>query len=841
MSYDTEADRSAGRPATEGRTAIVAPAGPEGRTLIGGLGRRSLLKWSAAVGGGLALVGSGTLFNRAPGVGAANAATADASPSTPRTVWSSCNVNCGSRCPLRMQVEDGRIVRVLPDNTGDDRLGTQQIRACVRGRSIRQRIYSPDRLKKPMKRVGKRGGGEWKEISWDEAYTEIATTLQRLIKDYGNESVYLQYGTGLTGATFSRSSPEKSLISRLMSCVGGFLNHYGDYSTAAITAGGKCHYGESISSNSLDDAKNAKLQILFGNNPLETRMSGGGETFVTQQTRKQHHVRTVVIDPRYSETAHAIGDEWIPLRPGTDAALVAGLAHVMISEGLYDQKFLDTYCQGFDEDHMPEGIPRGHSYKSYILGEGPDGIAKTPKWAARITGVPAPTITRLAREIGTARPVSVNQGWGPQRHANGENTSRAIFTLAAMTGCIGIPGGGTGAREGFYGLPLELPFLKENPVKTAIPFFLWTDAVDHGEEMTALKDGIQGKDRLSAPIKMIWQYAGNAMVNQHADINRTVKLLEDDSKCELIVVIENQMTVSARYADILLPDVSNAEQLDLAQQGSAGNMGYTILADQVIEPLYDCKPIYEICTGIARKLGVEKEFTEGRTQEEWVRLTVEESRRNIPGMPAFDELREMGVWKTKAPTDSGLIPLREFREDPEENPLTTPSGKIEIFSTQLWEMSKTWELPKGDRITAIPEYTPTWEGAEEARAHKRYPLQCIGHHYKQRTHSTYGNSPWLQEAHPQLVWINPLDAKRRGVANDDMVHVFNGRGRIRLPARVTPRIAPGVVSVPQGAWFSPDKKGVDKGGSVNTLTSWRPTPVAKGNAQHTTLVQIERV
>lgn len=800
--------------------------------------RRSFLKWSAAAGGGAALVGAGAYFGGLPGVGPASAATAASGLDVDRTVWSSCNVNCGSRCPLRMQVKDGRIVRVLPDDTGDDEIGTQQIRACVRGRSMRHRIYNPDRLKTPMRRRPgtRRGGGEWEEISWEEAYDEIAATIQRLIRDYGNESIYLNYGTGTLGGTITRSwPPSQTPIARLMNCVGGYLNHYGDYSAANIEQAAPYTFGSWIGSNSFDDAKNSRLQVLFGNNPLETRMSGGGETFVTQRTRQDNGQRVIVIDPRYTDSAVSLADEWVPIRPGTDAALVAGMAHVMISEDLHDQDFLDTYCVGFDEEHLPEGIPAGSSYRSYILGDGPDGTEKTPAWAARITGIPASTIVRLAREIATSGPVHITQGWGPQRHANGENQARSIFVLAAMTGSIGVPGGGTGEREGSYGLPMANPFATTNPVETAISVFGWTDAIERGPEMTALADGVVGKERLDVPIKMIWQYAGNALVNQHADINRTIRLLEDDTRCELIVVIDNQMTVSARYADILLPDVSNAEQLDVVQQGSAGNMGYAIVADQVIDPLFDCRTVYEMCSGIAARLGVEKEFTEGRTQEDWVRQVVEDSREAVPGLPSFDELREMGVWKVKG---ESYIGLKDFRDDPVANPLTTPSGKIEIFSDRLWEMAKTWELPEGDVITALPEYVATWEGAEEARTNAKHPLQCIGHHYKQRTHSSYGNVDWMQEAHPQVVWINTGDAADRRIANGDLVDVFNDRGRIRLPARVTARIAPGVVSVPQGAWYTPDAQGVDVGGSVNTLTSWHPTAIAKGNAQHTTLVEI---
>ncbi|MDO4613036.1 MAG: molybdopterin-dependent oxidoreductase [Actinomycetaceae bacterium] len=809
-----------------------------------GTSRRTFLAWSAAAGGAAGLLATaGTSV--ALGIPSVSARSAEGDPEAQTTVWSACTVNCGSRCPLKLQVKDGTITRVLPESTGDNSIGSQRIRACVRGRSIRHRIYNPDRLKRPLKRKPgtKRGDGQWVEVSWEEALDDIAQKMKELIATYGNESIYLNYGTGVLGATMSRSwPPAETPFARLMNLIGGYLNHYSDYSTCQITSAYPYHYGEWVDSNSFDDAKNAKLQIMFGNNPLETRMSGGGETFVTQQTKRASNVRTIIIDPRYSETGVALADEWIPLRPGTDAALVAGIAHVMIAEGLHDQAFLDRYCVGFDEEHMPEGAPAGASYRSYIEGKGPDGVEKTPQWAAKVTGVPAGRIVQLAREIGSSKPCAITQGWGPQRHANGENSARAIFTLAAMAGHIGVPGGGTGAREGKYSLPMVYPFNTgtENPIETSISVFSWTDAVDHGERMTALHDGVRGKDKLDVPIKMIWQYGGNALTNQHADINRTVKLLRDESKCELIVVNDIQMTVSARYADYVLPDCSTAEQLDVIQQGSAGNLGYTIIADQAIKPLYECKPIYWVCTELAKRFGVEDKFTEGRTQEEWVRHTIEASRAEVADLPDFDTLRAAGIWKKEG---ESVIPLQDFRADPEANPLETPSGKIEIYSSKLAEMAQTWQFDgaKGDKLTALPEYVETWEGPEEARAKgAKYPLQCIGHHFKGRTHSSYGNVDWLKEAHRQVVWINPIDARARGIAHDDLVEVFNDRGKVHIHAFVTARIAPGTVSIPQGAWYTPDG-GVDKGGSVNTLTSWHPSPLAKGNAQHTLTVALRKV
>lgn len=771
----------------------------------------------------------------------APAGPAGGTPTIPadKIVWNACLVNCGSRCPLRMEVREDQIVRILPDDTGDDRIGTQQIRACVRGRSIRQRIYSPERLKTPLKRVGERGAGEWEEISWPEAFDLLADNLRRVLDEYGNEAVFQAYGTGVIGGTIINSyGPYGGAIQRLMNLLGGSLTYYGDYSTGCITEAMRVQYGGWTDTNSHDDWKNSRLVVIFGNDPIECRMSGGGEVFVTQQTKKLHNTRVIVIDPRYSETAQQLADQWVAIRPGTDVALIAALAHVMISENLHDQEFLDRYCVGFDDATLPEGVPPGSSYRAYVMGEGPDRTAKTPQWASRITGVPAGTIVDLARQIGTASPVAVIQGWSAQRQQNGENQSRAIFTLAAMTGGIGVPGGGTGSREGAFMITLAKPFdAIENPVTTQISHFTWTDAIDHGPQMTARNVGVRGADKLSVPIKFIWNYGGNTLVNQHSDINRTVELLKDDTKCEFIVVIENQMTVSARYADLLLPDLSNAEQMDIINQGHAGNMGYTILADKAIEPLYDCKGIYEICTEVARRMGVEQEFTEGRSQEDWVRHTVEETRKEYPQLPPFEELREAGVFKM---TGESLIPLQEFREDPQANPLPTPSGKVEIFSQEVWEYARTWELPAGERVTAVPEYLRTSEGAEAARDTPGTPLQLINKHFKGRTHSTYGNVPWLQEAHPQLLWINPADAADRGLGAGDWVRVYNDRGATLVPVKVTPRIAPGVVMLPHGAWYSPGPDGTDTAGTPNVLTSWQPTSLAKSNPQYSTLVQVEK-
>jgi anaerobic dimethyl sulfoxide reductase subunit A len=758
-----------------------------------------------------------------------------------KVVWSACTVNCGSRCPLRMHVVNDEIRYVETDNTGDDSYeGLHQVRACLRGRSMRRRVYNADRLKYPMKRSGKRGEGKFERISWEEAFDTIASNMQRLIKDYGNESIYLNYGTGTLGGTMTRSwPPGNTLVARLMNCCGGYLNHYGDYSTAQIAEGLNYTYGGWADGNSPSDIENSRLVVLFGNNPGETRMSGGGVTYYVEQARERSDARMIIIDPRYTDTGAGREDEWIPIRPGTDAALVAALAWVMINENLVDQPFLDKYCVGYDEKTLPAGAPANGHYKAYILGQGSDGVAKTPAWASAITGIPEARIIKLAREIATAKPAFISQGWGPQRHANGELVSRAIAMLPILTGNVGIHGGNSGAREGSYSLPfVRMPTL-ENPVQTSISMFLWTDAIERGPEMTALKDGVRGKDKLDVPIKMVWNYAGNCLVNQHSEINRTHKILQDDKKCELIVVIDNHMTASAKYADILLPDCTASEQMDFALDASCGNMAYVIFADQAIKPRFECKTIYEMTSEIARRMGVEQQFTEGRTQEEWLRHLYAQSREAIPELPDFDTFRRQGIFKKRDP-EGHHVAYKAFRADPLANPLTTPSGKIEIYSEQLAQIAASWQLQEEDVIDPLPIYSAGFENYDDPLSEK-YPLQLTGFHYKARTHSTYGNVDVLKAACRQEMWINPLDARARGISNGERVRIFNGRGEVHIHAKVTPRILPGVVALGEGAWYNPDANRIDRAGSINVLTTQRPSPLAKGNPSHTNLVQVAKV
>ncbi len=798
------------------------------------LTRRSFLQWSAVVGGAGALAASGLEFSQAL------AATRDVAPAVENAIWSACVVNCGSRCPLRLTVQDGTVVRVDVDNTGDDTFNAPQVRSCVRGHSVRQRIYNPDRLKYPMKRVGKRGEGKFEQITWEEAFKTVGDKLKELIAKYGNESIYLNYGTGTLGGTIATSWPPSATpVARLMNTVGGYLNHYGDYSAAQIESALPMTFGGAwVTNNSIEDIVNSKLMVYFGNNPGETRMSGGGMIHALQQFKEKSGAKLIIVDPRFTDTAITVADEWVPIRPGTDTAFIAGLAYVMITENLHDQAFLDKYTIGFDKEHMPAGYETEDSYKDYVLGTGKDKTAKTPEWAASITGIPADSIVRLAREMALTKPMYVTQGWGPQRSAIGENSSRAIPMLEILTGNVGIHGGGTGARESGFGIGVTgFPTLT-NPVVTSISVFNWPDAITRATEMTALTDGVKGKDKLDVPIKFIWNYASNALINQHAEINKTAAMLQDESLVEMIVSIDVHMTPSAKFADIILPDTTNFEKDDFAVNGDTGSQGYAIFTSAAMEPMFETKHVYDICAGIAKELGVEDKFTEGKTVQDWLHWIVDETRKGNPDFPDYDTFKKMGIYKVSNPGDP-YVAFADFRTDPEVHKLETPSGKIEIFSPALSDISKTWTLPEGDKITALPEFFDTWEGVRDPLRSK-YPFQLISAHYKQRTHSTYGNVPWMIEAAPQEVWINPIDAAQRGIAHGDHVFVYNDRGRTRVMAKVTNRVMPGVAQLSEGAWYTPDANGVDQNGCVNVLTNYHPSPLAKGDPMHTMLVEIEK-
>lgn len=740
-------------------------------------------------------------------------------PENEMIVPTSGSHNCGGRCILKAHVRGGRIVRISTDSDIPDTEAVPQLRGCLRCLSYREYLYHPDRLKYPLKRTGKRGEGKFTRISWDEALDTIAGHTRRIMQQYGPEAVYFSYGTGNEGKL-----SEKVWLRRLMGLYGGYLSYYGNYSTLCTQIATPYTLGTIQTGNSREDWVNSRLIILLGWNPAET--VHGTNTCYYLKRAKAAGARIISIDPLYTNTAIALADQWIPIRPTTDSALLDAMAYVLIREHILDQKFLDTYCLGFDEEHMPPGIPAGNSYQSYVLGQSGDHTPKTPAWAEGITGIPQETIVQLAREYGTLRPGALIQGYGPQRHAYGEQVARSGTVLAAMTGNIGVKGGWASG----HGAPARKQFVASipvhNPCKAQISVYTWPDAIRRGTEMGAGL-GVRGVHRLSSNIKLIFNLAGNCLVNQHSDSNGTARLLSDEDLVELIVVNDQFLTASAKFADILLPADNMMERDDIVLPWGHGD--YVLYMNKAVDTVGECRNGYDWVSELAGKLGLKEKFTEGRTHEEWLRYLVFETAKQNPGFPSYEEFKAKGVyrWHYSEPA----IAFQEQIEDPDHNPFPTPSGKIEIFSSRLWELKQPQEIP------AVPKYIKAWEGPEDPLRDK-YPLQCVGPHSKRRAHSTFDHVSGMEEAARQEVWMNTGDAVQRGISDGDTVKVFNGRGAMVLPVKVTPRIMPGVVAVPQGAWWTPDERGIDRRGCINTITKYHPTPLAFGNPQHTNLVEI---
>ncbi len=816
--------------------------------------RRSFLKASAAMGCTAVVTGCDSSSSD---VNVVPPTTGTGSGEEVQT-WSACLCNCGSNCPLKVFSKDGKIVRIEGDDSGDDSFGNHQIRACARGRSNRKRVYNADRLQYPMKRVGARGEGMFEKITWEQATSEIGAKLKNIYDNYGARSVLQHYASG---AYYDLNG--SGAWKRMLNLMGGSLGYYGSYSSAQVSRMIPLIYGSGARS-SVQEMQHSDLFLFFGYNPMEIRQSGSGEGYEFNYYREKNNTKTILFDCRYSDSlAGKENMEYHACRPGTDAALISGMAYHLITSNLIDENFLSTKCYGFRaEEALPEkgleALPYERSYEAYILGDGElDSTPKTPEWAAEICGVPAEQIRSVAEQLASATAPYVAMGYGVQRQANGEYNVWAASALAMLVGAVGKRGTSTGGHMPNSGSAWYSPGLStsvEGELETAqISVFSWPDAILDGKNMTVFKDGVMGlpedeldadgNGKLGADIKAIINFAGNTLINQHSDCFGTAEILAREDLCELIVVSENHMTPSAKFADYLLPDSTWLETDDIANQSySAGNMGSVIPMTKAIEPLYDCRKSWEVCADIAAAMGIGEAYTGGLTYEETLKNYYETSVAPMDTtlLPAtLKEFQEKGLVKKYKENSESECALYSYVQNGGE--LATKSGRMEMFSHAVDFMNNNWEKPDyviGLHLPPVPAYIVTWEGYEDTSAEVAdMPIQLIGHHTKGRTHSSFHSVEWLREAVHDAVWVNPADVT--DFADGDDVIVESPRGKVKVKARVTNRIMPGVASIAQGAWFKPEN-GVDVGGCVNTLTAYRPSPIAKANPQHTNRVKIYR-
>lgn len=611
---------------------------------------------------------------------------------------------------------------------------------------------------------------------------------------------------------------------------------------------------------------------------------------------------------------------WLPINPGTDGALAAALLHELaFTHNALDWDFLRERCIGFTDETLPErwrGM--GLSVMDYLHGTGYDHMAKTPAWAAAIAGIPADDIRELAAQLATARPVFIMQGWGPQRRSNGEMTSGMIMMLAAALGQVGLPGTNNGMNIAWGGGFLTRVSAGKNPVPFRIPAYRFLDAIENGEALGA-REGVrglpeagygnaggsgfaaEGKPEQSSPgkhatdsvqhqdsaahlpssIKAIICHGGNCLTNQHGDVNRAHRVLGDPSKCEFILNVDVEFTDSARYADIVLPDLFRMEQESAMDADTWGRR--IAVSTGELGARFERRGAWNTCVELAKRWEIENAFTEGRTEGEWIRRLYEGDRERSTGLPTFDRLLEEGLaWRTDR--TEPFVALADWRSDPDAHPLDTPSGKIELFSEQLAAVAEALRgTPDEGAITPIPTYVPEWgpaefsverpatDGAQEPGTELRanghgcesdaglpangrksesstepacdQPLRVFGFHSVARIHSSWGNVPAVSRRVPQVISINPADADARGIATGDLVEASNRFGTLRLPAHVTEDVIAGTIVMPQGAWWQAESnvaEPIDVGGCINTLTTSRPSPLAFGNPQHTCWCHLRR-
>jgi len=728
-----------------------------------------------------------------------------------KIVRSTSAFDCGGRCPLRLHVKDGKIIRI---ETDDYEVKEEQLRACLRCRALRQYVYHPKRLKFPLKRDGPKGSGKFKRISWDEALSEIAKKLKEVKELYGNSSIFLALGGGYQAAYHDGMLA----MMRLLTQFGGYSTHYGNVSSEGAVYATQTMYKSPFVGNSRDDLLNSNLIIMWGWDPA--RMISGTDTIFNLVKAKEKGIKIISIDPRYTDSATILADQWIPIVPGTDVAMMVAMAYVIIKENLHDQEFLDKYTVGFEK------------FKAYVMGE-EDGIPKTPKWAEKITTVSAKIITDLALEYGRTKPAALMDCQAPARSAVGELYNRAAITLTAMTGNIGVHGGS--AAGGLMGIPYGhmffragIPPPRRNPVEEglksvrgSLDLNLRFQARCHTNKIfDAILKGKKGGYPFD--VKFAW-FINNNFLNQLGNANKSAKALK---QLDYMVISELWLTPTAKYADIILPVSSIAERSDLTRPWPSGP--YFTIANKAIEPLGECKSDLRIAEELADKLGITEfvKYPDVESSLKFMLKMTEDTRKEIKN---FKKFKEQGIHRVKL--EEPHVAFKKEIEDPENHPFGTPTGKIEIYSQRIADLNDPDNPP-------IPKYLERWEGRYDPLS-KKYPLQLLSPHPKSRVHSEMYLVEWLKEVDPHVAWINPVDAEARNIKNGDEILVYNGRGKLKIKAWLTERIIPGVISISEGAWYDPDDNGIDRGGCVNTLTMDAYSP-GGASALKSCLVEIKK-
>lgn len=824
-------------------------------------------------------------------------------------------VTCSTAGPQQVTVKDGRMLRVEPLHFDPEKVESTW-KVDVNGKAYeppltipllpwamtgKQMAYSENRVAYPMKRVDwnpkgernieNRGVSGYERISWDEALDLITSEMERVIDTYGSSSL----------SWFFSAHPEWGSLHyffsdwvRMWTMIGATQIDFTPNSWEGWACGAALMWGfwtsqgvPAAPGTLFDISENDELIILWGIEPIFHNMYGGLDEARIWKYWKDLGKEVVVIEPLNNETALVYADSWLPVYPGTDGALGCAIAYVWIEEGLYDQEYLDTHTIGFDEEHLPKGVPAGQSFKSYITGVGPDKVEKTPEWAEEICGIPARTIRKLAREWGS-KPTSF---WvlcgGAGRREYADTWSRLMATLSAMQG-FGKPGvnmvgsfislsgpydginqvGPIGYSEGGMNAVCEnFPMGIFGPNAQHMTFEKLYEMMEKGEYeyyggdvMNMNADEYFAVRKYPAEgcseVHFLWQ-RGSSMTNP-PDRNTYLKFLRHP-KLETFIVSAPWFDRDCRYADIVLPTCTCYERSDITEPSSVGSyvpgacvaLRSAVYHQQCIEPVGESKTDLDICTAVMERLydgnlNLGEAYTEGNTEDDFLHKLYDKT--NIP--ISYEELKETGYYVWPAPEEENWEPRQfsEFYEDPEGHPLDTPTGKLEIFSTTVWD-----HYGYNEKIPPVPYYIPEDEGHESADMRKKYPLQQLMAHPKFRFHGKYNDCSWIADAYKvkgpdgykyEPALVNPEDAEARGIKTGDIIRAFNDRGQVLAGAVVTNRVRPGVVQLTYGSWNDPLDGGfgaLDRGGDGSvTSNGGEMSPHHLAGAYNSTLIEVEK-
>jgi biotin/methionine sulfoxide reductase len=732
------------------------------------------------------------------------------------------------------EVKDGRFIGVRPFARDPD--PSPLIEAMPAA------VHSPMRIAAPMVREGflargpGGGAGRGREpfvpVPWERALDLVAGELDRVRRDYGHDAIMGgSQGWGSAGIFHDA----RTQVRRFLSACGGFTDQASNYSFGAaltflphVLGSAQAVSGPLTSWSSI--ARHTRLLVLFGGaNPKNMQVAKGGcgehaaSGWMAELGRAG--VEVVNISPIRDDGPAAAAARWIPIRPNTDTAMLLALVHTLVVEGRHDETFLARHCVGF-----ARVLP-------YLTGE-TDGQRKDADWAGAITGVPAETIRALARRMAQTRTM-VSASWSIQRAHHGEQPYWAVILLAAALGQIGLPGGGFGFGYGSASGIAEPPLgfgppameVLANPLGRAIPTARIADCLlDPGGTYD-----YNGRPGTYPDIRLVYWAGGNPF-HHHQDLNRLRRAWQ---RPQTIIVHEPWWTATARHADIVLPATTTLERNDI---GAAHRDSYVLAMQQAIAPVGEARSDFAIFTDLARRLGCKAAYAQGRDEMAWLRHLYdrwrERARTNQAAIPDFDGFWQEGFLEIPRRADEYVL-MSDFRADPDQHRLATPSGRIELYSERI----------AGFGYADCPPH-PTWLEPSEwlgAAAAATFPLHLVSSQPRDRLHSQMDCGPVSQNgkvAGREAVAINPQDAAARGIVAGDVVRVFNDRGACLAGATISDAVCRGVLRLACGAWYDPEDGGENAlcaHGNANMLTRDQGTSkLGQGPSSATVLVEIER-